>query len=226
MAVISALMMALAVTLWPQRLRSLGWCRRTRDFWQPTSGVSARRGGNGAVLKREQAIPRGIEQVLASAIARIRAGSMVVEAFEEQTGQPFAGRTLTVARLAALLEQHRLPTERQAHAVQVAAGLACAATVSEELGCRAVPCMEAVLESYRQLRLMRDLQAQALAVPKATVGLLSALPAITVALGELMGGRPVSFLFGSSRGLVCLLLGICCYVAGLAWMRALMARQR
>lgn len=62
----------------------------------------------------------------------------------------------------------------------------------------------------------------ACAVPKATVGLLSALPAVTVALGELLGARPLAFLLGSPRGVVCLVLGGCCYAAGLAWMRALL----
>lgn len=81
---------------------------------------------------------------------------------------------------------------------------------------------EAVLTAYRQMRLMQNLRSQACAVPKATVGLLSALPAVTVALGELLGARPLAFLLGSPRGVVCLTLGGCCYAAGLAWMRALL----
>lgn len=37
-----------------------------------------------------------------------------------------------------------------------------------------------------------------------------------------MGAHPLLFLFGSQRGLVCLVSGGCCYVVGLVWMRALM----
>ena len=32
----------------------------------------------------------------------------------------------------------------------------------------------------------------------------------------------MAFLLGSPRGVVCLVLGGCCYAAGLAWMRALL----
>ena len=123
-------------------------------------------------------------------------------------------------RLAA--EQRRLPDESPAQVLEAARGVTAAAVLSDELGCQAVPCLEAVLTAYRQMRLMQNLRSQACAVPKATVGLLSALPAVTVALGELLGARPLAFLLGSPRGVVCLVLGGCCYAAGLAWMRALL----
>lgn len=227
MAAISALMAALAIVIWPWRMRRFERLDCAAGALRKSDNNAVRNETTGGVSGYARSGCRiGIEQVLAAAIARIRGGSTVTQAFEEQSDQPFATRTLTAARLMTLLECRRLPCEQHTHAKQVAAGLACAVAVSEELGCRAVPCMEAVLEAYRQLRLMRDLQAQAFAVPKATVGLLSALPVITVALGELMGARPVSFLFGSQRGLICLMLGMCCYVAGLAWMRALMAERR
>ncbi|MCC2732351.1 hypothetical protein LK486_17800, partial [Fusicatenibacter saccharivorans] len=83
----------------------------------------------------------------------------------------------------------RLPDESRAQSVRAAMGAAAAATVSEELGCRAVPCLEAVLDVYSHMRLMQNMRAQAFAVPQATVGLLSALPAIAVVLGELMGAH-------------------------------------
>ena len=119
-------------------------------------------------------------------------------------------------------EQRRLPDESPAQVLEAARGVTAAAVLSDELGCQAVPCLEAVLTAYRQMRLMQNLRSQACAVPKATVGLLSVLPAVTVALGELLGARPLAFLLGSPRGVVCLVLGGCCYAAGLAWMRALL----
>lgn len=125
-------------------------------------------------------------------------------------------------RLITVFEQRRLPDESPAQVLEAAREVNAAAVLSDELGCQAVPCLEAVLTAYRQMRLMQNLRSQACAVPKATVGLLSALPAVTVALGEFLGARPLAFLIGSPRGVVCLILGGCCYAAGLAWMRALL----
>ena len=156
------------------------------------------------------------------AIARLRGGGTLVEAFEEQSSRRFATHRITVERLITVFEQRRLPDESPAQVLEAARGVAAAAVLSDELGCQAVPCLEAVLTAYRQMRLMQNLRSQACAVPKATVGLLSALPAVTVALGELLGARPLAFLLGSPRGVVCLVLGGCCYAAGLAWMRALL----
>ena len=157
-----------------------------------------------------------------SAIARLRGGGTLVEAFEEQSSRRFATQRITVERLITVFEQRRLPDESPAQVLEAARGVTAAAVLSDELGCQAVPCLEAVLTAYRQMRLMQNLRSQACAVPKATVGLLSALPAVTVALGELLGARPLAFLLGSPRGVVCLVLGGCCYAAGLAWMRALL----
>ena len=164
----------------------------------------------------------GVAQVITSAIARLRGGGTLVEAFEEQSSRRFATQRITVERLITVFEQRRLPDESPAQVLEAARGVTAAAVLSDELGCQAVPCLEAVLTAYRQMRLMQNLRSQACAVPKATVGLLSALPAVTVALGELLGARPLAFLLGSPRGVVCLVLGGCCYAAGLAWMRALL----
>lgn len=164
----------------------------------------------------------GVAQVITSAIARLRGGGTLVEAFEEQSSRRFATHRITVERLITVFEQRRLPDESPAQVLEAARGVTAAAVLSDELGCQAVPCLEAVLTAYRQMRLMQNLRSQACAVPKATVGLLSALPAVTVALGELLGARPLAFLLGSPRGVVCLVLGGCCYAAGLAWMRALL----
>ena len=47
-------------------------------------------------------------------------------------------------------------------------------------------------------------------------------PAVTVALGELLGAHPLGVLFGSVQGVCCLLLGSVCYAVGGAWMHRLM----
>ena len=193
-----AVLVALAVLIWPGnksgRLYRLAYRGRAVD----SAAINE---------PRYAGSPRvGVAQVITSAIARLRGGGTLVEAFEEQSSRRFATQRITVERLITVFEQRRLPE----------------VVLADELGCQAVPCLEAVLTAYRQMRLMQNLRSQACAVPKATVGLLSALPAVTVALGELLGARPLAFLLGSPRGVVCLVLGGCCYAAGLAWMRALL----
>ncbi len=193
-----AVLVALAVLIWPGnksgRLYRLAYRGRAVD----SAAINE---------PRYAGSPRvGVAQVITSAIARLRGGGTLVEAFEEQSSRRFATQRITVERLITVFEQRRLPDESPAQVLEAARGVTAAA----------------VLTAYRQMRLMQNLRSQACAVPKATVGLLSALPAVTVALGELLGARPLAFLLGSPRGVVCLVLGGCCYAAGLAWMRALL----
>lgn len=199
-----AVLVALAVLIWPGnksgRLYRLAYRGRAVD----SAAINE---------PRYAGSPRvGVAQVITSAIARLRGGGTLVEAFEEQSSRRFATQRITVERLITVFEQRRLPDESPAQVLEAARGVTAAAVLSDELGCQAVPCLEAVLTAYRQMRLMQNLRSQACAVPKATVGLLSAL----------LEARPLAFLLGSPRGVVCLVLGGCCYAAGLAWMRALL----
>ena len=124
--------------------------------------------------------------------------------------------------IAALLQAHRLAEETDAQICAAAHGICAAYGVSHRLGCPAARCFEAVRESYARLRLREDLKRNAFAVPRSTVRMLMGLPAVTVALGELLGAHPLSVLFGSVQGMCCLLLGSICYAVGAAWMHRLM----
>lgn len=139
-----------AVLIWPSR--QSGVVDRLRDVRTLSGrfnrgaggGFVSRNGwdsnvGGGAGRRTTAALPRsGIAQVLASAIARMAGGGTLVEAFEEQFGGRFAVRRLTPQRLTDLFERRRLPDESRAQSVRAAMGAAAAATVSEELGCRAL----------------------------------------------------------------------------------------
>lgn len=220
----------LAVVVWPddgsgvtERLQMLR--SSSRSFSQRANDEYGVRNGWAlpTATRAAEALPRsGIAHVLAAVIARLKSGGTMVEAFEEQIDGCFAVRKLTMQRLADLFTRRCLPDESHVQVMRAAVGVSAAAAVSEELGCRAVPCLEAVLGVYRQMRLMQNLKAQAFAVPKATIGLLSSLPLVAVALGELMGARPLMFLFGSQQGLACLASGGCCYAVGLIWVRCLL----
>ena len=124
--------------------------------------------------------------------------------------------------IATLLQAHRLTEETDAQIRAAAHGICAAYGVSHRLGCPAVRCFDAVRESYARLRLREDLKRNAFAVPQSTVRMLMGLPAVTVALGELLGAHPLGVLFGSVQGVCCLLLGSVCYAVGGAWMHRLM----
>ncbi len=113
--------------------------------------------------------------------------------------------------IATLLQAHRLTEETDAQIRAAAHGI-----------CAAARCFDAVRESYARLRLREDLKRNAFAVPRSTVRMLMGLPAVTVALGELLGAHPLGVLFGSVQGVCCLLLGSVCYAVGGAWMHRLM----
>jgi tight adherence protein B len=61
-----------------------------------------------------------------------------------------------------------------------------------------------------------DLLAQ-LSGARATAGLLASLPLLGLLLGSAVGAAPLSVLFGSTPGLVCLLLGSVLEAAGVWW---------
>lgn len=161
----------------------------------------------------------GIDAVIAAVIACTLSGGTVVEAFEEQGGIRFATPRITMARAQSVLRRCAKRDESEEDIARAARQIAATCALSERLGCKISSCLQAAAEAYQRERNMRNLKQEAFAMPKATIRLLSALPAVTVALGELMGSRPLRFLFGSAQGLLCLLVGLIWYGFGLLWTR-------
>lgn len=64
----------------------------------------------------------------------------------------------------------------------------------------------------------------ALSGPKSTAMLLAWLPVIGVFLGIAMGVDVIGFLIGSVLGRICLIAGVGMEIAGLVWVRRLVAR--
>ncbi|MBW3088302.1 pilus assembly protein [Bifidobacterium sp. 82T24] len=166
----------------------------------------------------------GLAAALSSMSAFIRNGGTASGALEELAGRRFATAAVTEERAVEVFEHRRGDDETPEQARRVARDVFVACRVSERLGCETVRCLSAVASSYARSRLVEDLEAKAMAMPRSTVRLLSALPAVTVLLGEMLGARPLAFLFGTMPGLLCLSLGALCYAVGLAWVGALMRR--
>lgn len=186
----------------------------------PRARRSMFRGAYGGAAVRERC---GMAALLASVCARLRGGGTVTEALERYAERPFATRTATLRRWHGVLERVRTRDETVAQVRVVAFEAYAACRLSELSGCETVRCLEVVAADYRRLRMTEDLRRNAFAMPRATVRLLSALPFVTLGMGMLLGADPVAFLFGSAGGVTCLLLGSCCYLLGLAWLRILLA---
>lgn len=74
-------------------------------------------------------------------------------------------------------------------------------------------------------RLRADIAAE-LAVPRATGRLLTALPALGIAMGFMSGGNPIAFLTTTMVGKVCLAGAVVLAYAGLVWTELLASRAQ
>lgn len=154
--------------------------------------------------------------------ASVRSGATLVQAFEELGGCAFATPELTRSRIEMVLRCRCPPEEQGEQMRRLSAELYAACQLSMALGCETSRCLAAVLASLKRQRLLNDLRRNAFAMPQATVKLLMALPLLTVLLGEGMGARPLAFLCGDARGLLCLGFALGCYAIGLLWIRVLL----
>ncbi|WP_300765926.1 hypothetical protein [uncultured Bifidobacterium sp.] len=84
------------------------------------------------------------------------------------------------------------------------------------------PCLDALLRDVAERRAVRDGMESAFGVPRATARLLAVLPMLTIGPSELVGIHAVGFLLSGRAGLICLVVGLGMYTAGLLWIRVLL----
>ena len=166
--------------------------------------------------------PIGAEAALHAVIARLRSGGTPTRAFEEVGHIRFATMKLTPQRIARVLKRRSDRDESAESIATVSRYAAQACMLSERLGCPASTTLEAVAKEHHRMRLLEERRKQVFAAPQATIKLLSFLPAVTLLLGEVLGASPLLFLLGSLRGWICLGIGACWYMAGMAWIRRMM----
>lgn len=179
-----------------------------------------------SVLRVRRVTGPGLGVTLASIIASLESGASIERALASITGSSVritdSDGHLDPAQLCAVLRTCRSEGETKQQVIQVSCALVAARALSATLGCTLVHAIQAVRRAFLRMKLSDDLTKNAYAVPRATVRVLSGLPAVTLLLGELLGARPVTFLFGSLQGMLCLLLGVISYSVGLWWMRLLL----
>ncbi|NNG20910.1 type II secretion system protein [Naumannella sp. ID2617S] len=96
-------------------------------------------------------------------------------------------------------------------------GLAQAWQVATRTGAPLGPSLARVASALREDEDVRRTAAGELAAPRMTGVVLALLPLAGIALGYLIGGDPLAFLFGSLWGQLCLLTGTVLAGAGLIW---------
>src|SRR3954453_6923446 len=95
--------------------------------------------------------------------------------------------------------------------------------MSEQTGAPLADVLDRLAVGLRQEAEVDAEVEASLAAPRATARLLAGLPLVGVALGELLGARPLAVLVGTPVGRACGLGGLLLAVAGQVWTRALVA---
>jgi tight adherence protein B len=106
------------------------------------------------------------------------------------------------------------------------AHLACLAVAldgCEQAGAPLAPSLEGLAGALRAHEEARRDRETALAAPRATATLMTALPGVGLLLGAALGADPLPVLFGTPVGRAALLLGATFWLAGRWWIRRLVA---
>lgn len=177
--------------------------------------------------------PVTIADLMDELSSMLRAGATHAEVFRQlqslHAGDDQAEFTKVVAGQVALGEPASEAIRSALAAVSpvdrpAAAGLAAGWQVAAECGVPLADCITRYAASVRSDADARRAREAAMAGPRATVTVLTWLPAGGVGLGMLLGARPIETFTGSVAGWVCLIAGIGLLVLGRRWMAYLLAR--
>ncbi len=102
--------------------------------------------------------------------------------------------------------------------------LAVALDACERAGAPLAPALEGLATALRSQEEARRDRETALAAPRATAAVMTALPGVGLLLGAALGADPLGVLVGTAPGRVVLLLGVASWVAGRWWIRRLVTQ--
>lgn len=97
-------------------------------------------------------------------------------------------------------------------------------TLVRTTGAPAAPTLARLAQAAAEEDEARLAVRSALAAPRATARVLTALPLIGLGLGQAMGADPVRVLLGTGPGRLAAVVGIVCAVLGVLWTRRLVHR--
>lgn len=104
------------------------------------------------------------------------------------------------------------------------APLAATLALVHTTGAPAAPTLARLAQAAAQEDEARLAVRSALAAPRATARVLTALPLIGLGLGQAMGADPVQVLLGTGPGRLAAVVGVMCAVLGVVWTRHLVRR--
>ncbi len=96
--------------------------------------------------------------------------------------------------------------------------------VAVDSGAPLAPVLSVAAESLRSDQVLQGVVAGELAAPRATAKVMAVLPALGVAMGYLLGGSPLTWLWAEPLGWACLSGGVLLACAGVLWIEALAER--
>ena len=180
--------------------------------------------------ERERAESRQLETAIDVLVGELRVGSHPATAFAVAAGEtagPVAGACRAVAARARLgadvaaglrgvAETSALPShwDRLAVCWQLAA----------EHGLAMSTLMQSAQRDIAERQRFSDQVRSAMAGARATATILASLPVLSVAMGQLIGARPMAFLLGDGVGEWLLVVGLTLVCAGLLWADRITAR--
>lgn len=216
----AAVMVALSPPGGPRtRIRRVGAARKA-----PTRPVWVRR-------LRWRRRPPGTDVVAAVSelAALVRAGLGPASAWEHVTrglgDDEVAARLRAAAsRVAAGLSPVPALRDRGATSAvdRALATLAASWAVHERSGAPVADLLDTLARSLRDAHDAALARRAALAAPVATARILAGLPVLGLALGQLVGARPLAVLVGTGAGRVSAGVGLVCVVVGMLWTRHLL----
>lgn len=178
-------------------------------------------GSAGGSRSRSATTVRGVSVLVDMLRSRIAAGGRPDDVLSQTLGIPLGVRSGR-ARLEERLSTRLGAGEGLAVARRAAQGIDMASRLSARSGCPLSVCLDAVMEDMHRARTADALRGNALALPRATAGLLAALPLLVLAGGGLLGSQAVRFLVMTSAGRICLAVGGVLYALGVAWVVAIL----
>ena len=231
-SVVAGVLLSAAVLIWPGGIRA--GPRRHVSGRHPggrhPGGAWGRSAGSWlrSLRKKKTADGRALD-VLEALATQVRAGASPDAAWRQALEVVFgpedaaAGRGASASASASASDG---PSAVDAALARDPAWRAVAAAwrMSEQTGAPLADVLDRLAVGLRQEAEVEAEVEASLAAPRATARLLAGLPLVGVALGELIGARPVAVLLGTPGGWACGLGGVLLAAAGQLWTRSLVDR--
>lgn len=185
-------------------------------------GLLGRIGFGPASRRRRTAGRQAVIDALGALAAELAAGLPVAVALERAAGSPPAWPSA----LAAIRVDGDIPDalRRDGRTRPPLVHLAACWQVAVQTGSGLAVSVDRIAATARRGEQIRgELEGQ-LAAPRATGRLLTALPAVGIGFGILLGANPIGWLLGSSAGRICLGMGVLLTVGGAWWTGRIAAR--